>query len=103
VGYLVFIDTADLSILADVEHFVLSEVQWDPTGRYLTVITMGNNKVGLCLYRILLFCLGILLACEESSFCMRSAVIEAQFLHGEGMIWQISLLNQLYNLSVIQL
>ncbi|OQV21963.1 Eukaryotic translation initiation factor 3 subunit B [Hypsibius exemplaris] len=44
VGYLVFIDTADLSILADVEHFVLSEVQWDPTGRYLTAITMGNNK-----------------------------------------------------------
>ena len=47
VGYLVFVDTSDLSILADVEHFVLSEVQWDPTGRYLTAITMGNNKVPL--------------------------------------------------------
>lgn len=44
VGYLTFIDTADLTIMADLEHFLLSEVQWDPTGRYLTAVTKGNNK-----------------------------------------------------------
>lgn len=38
-------DTSDLSILADVEHFLLSEVQWDPTGRYVTAITCTAGKV----------------------------------------------------------
>ncbi|XP_055357345.1 eukaryotic translation initiation factor 3 subunit B-like [Paramacrobiotus metropolitanus] len=43
VGYLIFVDTADLSVLADVEHFLLSDVQWDPTGRYLTAVTSSSN------------------------------------------------------------
>lgn len=34
-GTLEFIDTADMTVMAQQEHFMASDVEWDPTGRYI--------------------------------------------------------------------
>ncbi|KAG1712168.1 Eukaryotic translation initiation factor 3 subunit B [Nymphon striatum] len=34
-GTLEFIDTADMTVMAQQEHFMASDVEWDPTGRYV--------------------------------------------------------------------
>lgn len=41
-----FIDTFDFSVLNTQEHFKLTDVEWDPTGRYVaTVVSYWTNKV----------------------------------------------------------
>lgn len=41
-----FIDTFDFTILNTQEHFKLTDVEWDPTGRYVaTVVSYWTNKV----------------------------------------------------------
>lgn len=35
-GLLVFVDTTDISIMGKQEHPDLADVEWDPTGRYVT-------------------------------------------------------------------
>ena len=34
-GTLEFIDTSDFTIMAQNEHFMATDVEWDPTGRYV--------------------------------------------------------------------
>jgi len=34
-GSLEFIDTADFTIMAQNEHFMATDIEWDPTGRYV--------------------------------------------------------------------
>ena len=35
-GQLVFVDTGDMTVMSKQEHPDLSDVEWDPTGRYVT-------------------------------------------------------------------
>jgi len=35
-GVLEFIDTSDMTVMSSQEHFMASDVEWDPTGRYVT-------------------------------------------------------------------
>jgi translation initiation factor 3 subunit B len=45
-GQLVFVDTSDMSIMTKQDHPDLSEVEWDPTGRYVTSsVNLWNAKV----------------------------------------------------------
>lgn len=44
-GLLLFVDTNDCSIMAKQEHVDLSDVEWDPTGRYVTsYVNIHNAK-----------------------------------------------------------
>ncbi|GBN06702.1 Eukaryotic translation initiation factor 3 subunit B [Araneus ventricosus] len=45
-GKLEFIDTADFTVMAQNEHFMATDVEWDPTGRYVvTGISWWMHKV----------------------------------------------------------
>ena len=34
-GHLEFIDTGDMTVMNSGEHLLVSDIEWDPTGRYL--------------------------------------------------------------------
>jgi uncharacterized protein with WD repeat len=41
-----FVDTNDFSIMNSTEHFSCSDVEWDPTGRYVvTAVSIWKTKV----------------------------------------------------------
>lgn len=45
-GQLIFVDTNDMSVMAKPEHPDLSNVEWDPTGRYvISYVNRFNAKV----------------------------------------------------------
>lgn len=42
-----FIDTADMTTMNTVEHVGVTDVEWDPTGRYVTsAVSYWTQKVG---------------------------------------------------------
>lgn len=48
-GTLEFVDTNDFSIMNSTEHFSCSDVEWDPTGRYVvTAVSYWKTKVSQC-------------------------------------------------------
>ncbi|KAL4239629.1 translation initiation factor eIF-3b like protein [Mactra antiquata] len=45
-GVLEFIDTADMTVMNQTEHFMATDVEWDPTGRYvITGVSWWGHKV----------------------------------------------------------
>ncbi|KAI0236576.1 Eukaryotic translation initiation factor 3 subunit B [Lamellibrachia satsuma] len=45
-GVLEFIDTSDMTVMAQGEHFMATDVEWDPTGRYVTTsVSWWGHKV----------------------------------------------------------
>lgn len=45
-GILEFIDTSDMTVMSQVEHFMATDVEWDPTGRYVTSsVSFWSHKV----------------------------------------------------------
>ena len=39
-------DTSDFTVASTQEHFKLTDVEWDPTGRYVaTIVSYWTNKV----------------------------------------------------------
>ena len=46
-GILEFIDTADMTVMTQAcEHFMATDVEWDPTGRYVTTgVSWWGHKV----------------------------------------------------------
>ena len=45
-GTLEFVDTNDFTIMNSTEHYSCSDVEWDPTGRYVvTAVSFWKNKV----------------------------------------------------------
>uniref|UniRef100_A0AAZ3SMI8 Eukaryotic translation initiation factor 3 subunit B n=1 Tax=Oncorhynchus tshawytscha TaxID=74940 RepID=A0AAZ3SMI8_ONCTS len=45
-GALAFVDTSDCTMMNMVEHYMASDVEWDPTGRYLvTSVSWWSHKV----------------------------------------------------------
>lgn len=41
-----FVDTSDFTITNTQEHFKLTDIEWDPTGRYVaTIVSYWTNKV----------------------------------------------------------
>lgn len=43
-----FVDTSDFTITNSQEHFKLTDVEWDPTGRYVvSTVSYWTNKVCL--------------------------------------------------------
>lgn len=45
-GALAFVDTSDCTIMYIAEHYMASDVEWDPTGRYVvTSVSWWSHKV----------------------------------------------------------
>lgn len=45
-GALAFVDTSDCTMMNIAEHYTASDVEWDPTGRYLvTSVSWWSHKV----------------------------------------------------------
>jgi translation initiation factor 3 subunit B len=45
-GILEFVDTADMTVMMQAEHFMATDVEWDPTGRYVaTIVSWWGHKV----------------------------------------------------------
>lgn len=45
-GVLEFVDTNDMSVMVQAEHFMATDVEWDPTGRYVaTGVSWWGHKV----------------------------------------------------------
>jgi len=45
-GVLEFIDTQDMTVMAQTEHFMATDVEWDPTGRYVaSAVSWWGHKV----------------------------------------------------------
>jgi len=41
-----FVDTQDMTVMAQTEHFMATNVEWDPTGRYVTsAVSWWGHKV----------------------------------------------------------
>ena len=64
-GTLEFVDTHDFTVMNTGEHFMATDVEWDPTGRYVaTAVSWWGHKVGIsfCLFIIqviiFLYCVG---------------------------------------------
>jgi len=52
-GLLIFVDANEMSIMQKQEHPDLSDVEWDPTGRYVaTSVNLWNAKVYFNFYVI---------------------------------------------------
>ena len=48
-GTLEFYDTSDVVCMNSVEHFMATDVEWDPTGRYVaSSVSWWAHKVRLC-------------------------------------------------------
>ena len=48
-GQLVFVDATDATIMSKQEHPDISDVEWDPTGRYVTsYVNLYSAKVNRC-------------------------------------------------------
>ena len=70
---LLFVDTNDCSIMAKQEHVDLSDVEWDPTGRYVTsYVNIHNAKVSRKEYRMKV---------HRSFLFIFSAIIRLKFGH----------------------
>lgn len=45
-GALAFVDTSDCTVMNIAEHYMASDVEWDPTGRYVvTSVSWWSHKV----------------------------------------------------------
>ena len=45
-GILEFVDTADMQVMGSGEHFMATDVEWDPTGRYISsAVSWWGHKV----------------------------------------------------------
>lgn len=48
-GALAFVDTSDCTMMNIAEHYMASDVEWDPTGRYVvTSVSWWSHKVNCC-------------------------------------------------------
>lgn len=47
-GALAFVDTSDCIMMNIAEHYMASDVEWDPTGRYVvTSVSWWSHKVSV--------------------------------------------------------
>ena len=52
-GVLEFYDTGDMTLMNSCEHFMASDVEWDPTGRYVTTsVSWWGHKVNIFSYSL---------------------------------------------------
>lgn len=61
-GALAFVDTSDCTMMNIAEHYTASDVEWDPTGRYLvTSVSWWSHKVTWrpCLLVFFFSCTGL--------------------------------------------
>ena len=46
-GVMEFVDTQDMTVMSQTEHFMATDVEWDPTGRYVvSAVSWWGHKVG---------------------------------------------------------
>lgn len=51
-GILEFIDTNDMTVMAQTEHFMATDVEWDPTGRYVVSgLSWWGHKVSVYVWK----------------------------------------------------
>ena len=68
-GQFEFIDTNDMTIMNANEHFMATDVEWDPTGRYVvTGVSWWSHKVDNA-YWVWNFQGKILQKCSRERFC----------------------------------
>jgi len=68
-GVLEFIDTADFTVMNTGEHFMCTDIEWDPTGRYvMTGVSWWGHKVDNA-YWLWSFQGKILKRCQVDKFC----------------------------------
>jgi len=71
-GVLEFVDTTDFTTMATEEHFMCTDVEWDPTGRYIiTGVSWWGHKVDNA-YWVWNFQGKILKRCSIDKFCQLS-------------------------------
>lgn len=47
-GVLEFVDASDVTVMAQTEHFMATDVEWDSTGRYVvSAVSWWGHKVSL--------------------------------------------------------
>lgn len=64
-GALAFVDTSDCTVMNIAEHYMASDVEWDPTGRYVvTSVSWWSHKVRGPMY----------LGCSVGSSCARPGI-----------------------------
>ena len=53
-GVLEFVDTQDMTVMTQTEHFMATDVEWDPTGRYVgSAVSWWGHKVSfknICIF-----------------------------------------------------
>jgi translation initiation factor 3 subunit B len=47
-GVLEFVDSSDVTVMAQTEHFMATDVEWDPTGRYVVSGPSFMFKIDRC-------------------------------------------------------
>ena len=53
-GTLEFVDTQDFTIMNTGEHFMATNVEWDPTGRYVaTAVSWWGHKVNYPIFNLI--------------------------------------------------
>jgi translation initiation factor 3 subunit B len=68
-GVLEFIDTSDFSLMNNGEHFMCTDIEWDPTGRYvMSGVSWWGHKVDNA-YWLWSFQGKILKRCQVEKFC----------------------------------
>ena len=51
-GVLEFVDSSDVTVMAQTEHFMATDVEWDPTGRYVvSAVSWWGHKVRTKVYK----------------------------------------------------
>lgn len=64
-GVLEFVDASDVTVMANTEHFMATDVEWDPTGRYVvSAVSWWGHKVSNNLSSMLQIRLIIILPSE---------------------------------------
>lgn len=77
-GALAFVDTSDCTMMNIAEHYMASDVEWDPTGRYVvTSVSWWSHKVNVAAWRL-----------KSSSFSFLSGHLTDNWLesHSELML-----------------
>ncbi|MGH0122312.1 UNVERIFIED_CONTAM: hypothetical protein FKN15_003103, partial [Acipenser sinensis] len=119
-GALAFVDTSDCTMMNIAEHYMASDVEWDPTGRYVvTSVSWWSHKectcvcVCVCVYEetkhindsllpLLTLC-QILIHCKPTSVSLSSSGVDTDELDSNVEDWEEETIEFFVNEEIIPL